>query len=825
MLYPEFPSERFLDLPAIERFAPGVSDLLDYDQPVSETVLGHKAGAMVAAFDFVGPSHDAAEDDELDLAEEQLLGAFADLGSGWVVHLDLARFRTASYPCQSAATDPAFGLVEAARRKTFETQPGYRSQTTLWLTLFGSPNDSSTERTEQRLEGFELSLDAFRSKVGAATTLRRLELDEMVSRVHAALRVQAPRPITTHPDAFLDTLIAPSIERLPSGVLRLGAQYAVPLRFTALPKRLRSGVMLPLATSRLPYRLTTRFVMLSNWHAEQAIDRIRRRRETSQFSWRSLFHTITQGKGKARSTRDHEVKEGFAPNESVQRTKILEANQALESSYSSEPFVYFTTSLLVAGSSETEAMQHADQALSILRASRLDADIDRYNEVQAYLGAAPGNAWCNLRKSFQPLRAALALQSLTSTWPGHDDAPHLRLCGQGPLAIVRGTGGEAFRLNLHPAGDDLADLGHTLVIGPSGSGKSVLLNFLAASARRYKSSRVVSLDVDRSQMVHCLAAEGAFYDLRDDHLSFAPLFQLRENTYQARAMTLAWLMTLWDATHKEPLGDDDAEHLADAVEEVMALDSELHSIEILAAKAQSPKLRRLFARYTASGEHARLFAGHENQLESADYTVIELRGLLGLRPEAKTPAFAHLLQLVSSMLDGRPSWVLIDEGSHVLADSILASGIHDWLITLRKRNAAVVFATQSLGHLANPTLRQIMSESCPTRIFLPNPAAASNAVVRESYAATGLTERQIDRIASATPKKHYLFLQPGNERLIDLDLSPTELVILGASSPQAIEEVMTHRDAHPDRWLSRWLTSQSVRTEPSANNSSKEPIS
>jgi hypothetical protein len=74
------------------------------------------------------------------------------------------------------------------------------------------------------------------------------------------------------------------------------------------------------------------------------------------------------------------------------------------------------------------------------------------------------------------------------------------------------------------------------------------------------------------------------------------------------------------------------------------------------------------ARYCQHGEHAGLFAANHNGIASETasrypcYSVIELRGLLGMRPEARVPAFVHLQQLITHALDGRPAWILIDEG-------------------------------------------------------------------------------------------------------------------------------------------------------------------
>lgn len=812
MLFPELPTSRLIDVPMAERRAPGTADLLDYDVLLSDRVIGHKAGALLAGFDFVGPPHDATEDDDLDRAEDRLAAALADLGSGWVIHVDVQRFRASAYPCKSVATDRAARRIEAIRRASFLGKTHFASRTTLWLTFFASSSPAAFfEQPEQHLDAFEAALRTFCDKLGSGAALGRLTGDSLVSRLRSALRLGPPREIAFHPASFLDAILAPGLENLPSGVLAVGPRFAVPIRLTGLPKQLRSGSTLPLTAAGLPLRLVTRLVMLSAWHAEAAIDRGRRRRETNRFSWRTLFRSLTRGKKEARNAERRDRNAGLAPNEVVQREGLAEANRALEASYRGERFVFLSTVLFAIGSTEQRAEDHGAELLGLLRAARLDAERDRFNEIQGYLGAAPGNAWANHRRFFQPLRAALALVPLTSAWQGEADAPHPLLRGHGPLAVVRGSADEAFFLNVHPSGSAQADLGHTLVVGPSGSGKSVLLNFIAASARRYPDARVISLDIDRSQKVHCRAADGAYFDLGADDLRFAPLFLLRQGTPEAAELTSAWLTALWHASHAEPLSDRDAEHLADALDEVMALDPGLHTLEALAAKVQSERLRRLFRRYSDG-----LFSGRTNAIETSSYTVIELRGLLGMRQEIKTPAFVHLQQLIQHALDGRPAWVLIDEGSHFLDDPLLAESIHDWLITLRKRNASVIFATQSLGHFRDPALRQIFSESCPTKVFLPNTAAGREQATREAYETAGLTERQIARIAEAQPKKHYLLVQPTGERLIDLALEPAELAILGASSPQAIERVEALRASDPESWLDRWIAeSTSTRKEAS----------
>jgi type IV secretion system protein VirB4 len=127
--------------------------------------------------------------------------------------------------------------------------------------------------------------------------------------------------------------------------------------------------------------------------------------------------------------------------------------------------------------------------------------------------------------------------------------------------------------------------------------------------------------------------------------------------------------------------------------------------------------------------------------------------------------------------------LILDEAWLFLENSTFASKIREWLKTLRKKNTAVLFATQSLADIAQSSIATAIIESCPTRIFLPNPAAFEQST-RELYASFGLNDRQLSILQTATPKRDYYYQSASGSRLFQLGLGPMALAFCGAGAPK-----------------------------------------
>ncbi|MBN9990618.1 TraM recognition domain-containing protein, partial [Listeria monocytogenes] len=132
-------------------------------------------------------------------------------------------------------------------------------------------------------------------------------------------------------------------------------------------------------------------------------------------------------------------------------------------------------------------------------------------------------------------------------------------------------------------------------------------------------------------------------------------------------------------------------------------------------------LKRALAPYTLAGPYGRLLDGDHEGFGTSDAQAFETEGLIGT---AAAPAvLAYLFNRIGRRLDGRPTLILIDEGWLALDDPMFGRQLKEWLKTLRKKNASVVFATQSLADIEGSAIAPAIIESCPTRIFLANERA------------------------------------------------------------------------------------------------------
>ena len=244
-------------------------------------------------------------------------------------------------------------------------------------------------------------------------------------------------------------------------------------------------------------------------------------------------------------------------------------------------------------------------------------------------------------------------------------------------------------------------------------------------------------------------------------------------------------------------------HLWSALSSLASSPVEERTVTGLAVLLQAQPLKQALQPYCVGGPFGRLLDAETERLGRASVQAFETEGLIGAG--AASAVLTYLFHRIEQRLDGSPTLLIIDEGWLVLDDPTFAQQLREWLKTLRKKNASVIFATQSLSDIASSGIAAAIIESCPTRVFLPNERAIEPQIL-SVYRRFGLNDRQIEIIARATPKRDYYCQSRRGNRLFELGLGPVALAFCAASSKAdhaAIKRLLAQsgRDAFAPEWL------------------------
>ena len=460
-------------------------------------------------------------------------------------------------------------------------------------------------------------------------------------------------------------------------------------------------------------------------------------------------------------------------------------------------FGQFTLTVTVWDADEQAAVEKARSVQQAVDGVGLVSEVETFNAVQAWLGSLPGHAYADVRRPLLSSLNVCDLIPLSSVWPGPARCEHL---GGPPLLITRTHGSTPFRLSLHQG-----DVGHTVIAGPTGAGKSTLLNLLACQWLRYPDAQVFVFDKGASCRAMTLAVGGSFHELAADgsgELNLQPL--ARTDDPAERTWARDWVLDL--------IGRERVEVTADLKREVWSALTGLASMPIrqrtlttLAGLVQDADARQALRTYTLAGPHGRLLDADEDSLAGDDgeggvkdmaarWQAFEMEQLMGSR-SALLPTLTYLFRRLERRFDGSPTLLVLDEAWLYLGEGQFAAKIREWLKVLRKRNVAVVFATQSLSDIADSSIAAAVIENCPTRILLPN-ASAGEERAKRVYQSFGLNARQVQLLQQAAPKRDYYYQGRDGNRLFELGLGELALAFCAAGSPADQARVSAVLRAH-----------------------------
>ncbi len=794
-----------------------LEDFLPWGLLVAKGVVLNKDGSFQTTARFRGPDVRSATPEELVSFSARANNVFKRLGNGWAVYIEAERRPVSDYP-DGDFEDDLSRLIDAERASEFESGvPQF--ETIQHLTLqWAPPSDglarasnfffetdaarrfrakakpcidadkgdaiASTDIGHARrlLNDFERSVRAaFALFEDICSEFSPLDDDATVSFLKATVSPSRTQVRAPAAGAFLDGLLCDA-PLLGGTEPRLGDQHLRVLTIKGFPPATHPGVLDDLNALGLSFRWVTRFVCLSKAEAERELTR-----------WRRLWFSKHKSLGALlKETLTKESATFSNPDALAKTSEVEEALGDLGSE--TVGFGYLTTTLVVRGQTRELADEHLRQAERVLSARGFTVVKESLNAVEAWFSSLPGHAYANVR---HPLVSTLNLTHvapLASPWAGDEWNAHLN----GPPLIQAMTDGSTpFRLNLH-----VGDVGHALVVGPTGAGKSVLLAFLALQWRRYAGAQVFIFDKGGSARAALLGMGGNTLDLGAKiQAPIQPLARIDDPDNRSNA--LDWVEGLL-AQEGLDLDPDRREKLWSALTSLAAAPRKQRHLTGLRLLVQDKALQSALLPYTLDGAYGGLFDGDEDTLVLSDAILFEMEELMA-RPKAAAPMLRYLFDRLEERFDGRPTLLVLDEAWLFLDNPFFAARLREWLKTLRKKNVAVVFATQSLSDISQSAIAPALIESCPTRIFLPN-ERAFEPQQKEIYERFGLNETEIALISSAQRKRDYYYASPKGRRVFDLALGPIALCFAAASDPATQKQMrLLETIAEDEPFWRRWL--------------------
>ena len=789
-----------MNLAEYRRSANRLADFLPWVALVTEGVVLNKDGSFQRTARFRGPDLDSAVAAELVAVAGRINNAFRRLGSGWSIFVEAQRSEAATYPA-SQFPDPASGLVDAERKADFE-EAGAHFVSSYFLTFLFLPPAEEAARAETWLyEGRERSgvdpheiLRTFTDRTDRVLALldgfmpecNWLDDSETLTYLHSCVSTKRHRVRVPEAPIYLDALLAD--QPLTGGLEpRLGNEHLRILTVTGFPTVTTPGLLDDLNRLAFPYRWSTRAILLDKVDATRLLTKIRRQWFAKRKSIAAILKEVMTNEASALVDTD-------AAN------KALDADMALqELGADVAGMAYVTATIAVWDADPRLADEKLRLVEKVIQGRDFTAMVETVNAVDAWLGSLPGHAYANVRQPPISTLNFAHMIPLSAVWAGPERDEHF---GAPPLLYGKTEGSTPFRLSLH-----VGDVGHTLVVGPTGAGKSVLLALMALQFRRYDRAQVFAFDFGGSIRAAALAMGGDWHDLgggltegSDASVSLQPLARIHD-TYE-RAWAADWIVAIL-MREGVAITPEVKEHIWTALTSLASAPTEERTITGLAVLLQSNDLKQALRPYCVGGAYGRLLDAEAEHLGSADVQAFEIEGLVGTG--AAPAVLAYLFHRIGDRLDGRATLLIIDEGWLALDDEGFAGQLREWLKTLRKKNASVIFATQSLSDIDGSNIAPAIIESCPTRLLLPNERAIEPQITA-IYRRFGLNDRQIELIARATPKRDYYCQSRRGNRLFELGLSEVGLALCAASSKSDQTLIANLIAEHGrDGFLAAWL--------------------
>jgi type IV secretion system protein TrbE len=749
----------------------------------NQTAFLTKSGDLGMVLQVEGVDYESLDHAEQEYAVKRLEAALKAFGPGFHVYQYLFKtnrpeipFARYADPVVEAANDQRRKLFEAKRDSLFQVEifyvvliEGARSKqgvaTALarfahdpagamnelnaqfignrMKTLLRSQIEADSARLEQRVGGFVRQLADFvqitvLDQQGQFTFLRRL-LNYDTWRI-------AGSPQSTQ---FLDYQVVNSNVEAERDHLRVGDHVVRVLTMKEAITETRPLVLDALLKIPANFTVCTEWVPLA---ADKARKEVTKRRRHFNISKTGFVSQMGNDPAKT-NPRDVLVDES-------KQADIENLGDCLRALGDGQSMGDFSLTIVLYGSSKQMLDHLAGEFASVFTNADGNLFVETYNQLNAYFATIPGNYTLNLRKLYLLNSNYADLSFLFTILPGEKHNSYLNA---EYLAVLETDNSTPYYLNLHNS-----EVAHTLILGMTGSGKSYLANFVLQNAQKYTPQTYI-FDIGGSFRSLTTIFGGSYLNVGQD----ARDFKINPFSLAPTKENLQFLFSLFRVLaegneQRYRLDFKEERRLWDAIERMYVLEPQQRTVSNFANIIG--ELKERLHRWTQGGQYGFVFDNNEDTLSFSRFQTFNFTGW-GDAPDVLEPLLFYVLHRASNEITdpqqlGTFKIFLLDEAWLFIKNETIRSYIVQAQKTWRKHHAAMILATHSIKELEESGMLQIVSESCPTKIFLANPEMDRD-LYREAF---HLNDTELELIAGLVPPGQMLIRKAQSSKKVHLNV-------------------------------------------------------
>jgi len=790
---------------------PSLPSLLQWAALPRDGILWLKDGAFMATWEYRGPDLNFATVEQMDTLARQFNRALLSLGKQHMLHLDCCRVPSTSYTSGNGFASSVGALLDELSRAGYAAGMHFENRYFMTLTLM-PPEEIYQKLSRVLIEGeegtgidweaeldhFEALLRAFEDLLPKQLSVKRLGSSELLSYLSYLLKGSFyPVNVPPEPDfieAIFDEEFRPGFEPV------LGGTYHRVVSIQGYPDESFMGILQALDDLDYPYRYSTRIIGTDPDEITAMIKKRMQRWFQKREGGKDLLEKAVQGK----KAETHEVfLNAFADEQALDAQHAYKDAQA-----GLVRHLNHTACVVVRHDRREVANDRARRVQKVFSHRGFITTVETGNATEALLGSLPGHGHQNVRRV--PIRSdyITRLLPLSCVYAGPHHNP-CKLYGEDSPVLFYAETAESVPFRFTPY---VGQVGHTIIVGPTGSGKSILMGYEGYRHQQYANAQTILFDNGNSFALLCEVMNGKRFEVGHARLGFQPLRDVCDP--EERRWAADWISTLVELQGVEMTPSRrrmivrTLEHMAERAQHNLAF----LTMAELETQLQEQSLKDALAPYAGAGAMGQLLNADHDSLQGTRFQVFELSSIIDLSAELVTPVLLYIFHRIQQMLDPeRPTFVGADEFFLFAAKSEAGRRYCvEALRSYRKHNAMLTIATQDPADLIPSDHGDDLSavlNSCRTRIYLPNPDALEPSQL-EMYLQHGLNEHEIKEIADAVPQRDYISRQPTGTRRFNLGLR-AELAFMtplpGHSMLKTAHRLREVKAECGERWLHAWL--------------------